>query len=46
MTARLELKDWGTYWLSETPGIRRITSPYGSSRFVSDHYPVVAELEW
>ena len=27
-------------------GIRRITSPYGNTQYVSDHYPVVAELEW
>ncbi len=26
--------------------IRRITQPYGNSQYVSDHYPVVAELEW
>ena len=26
--------------------IRRITQPYGTSPYVSDHYPVVAELEW
>ena len=26
--------------------IRRITQSYGTSKFVSDHFPVAAELEW
>ena len=26
--------------------IRRITEQYGSSQYVSDHYPVAAVLEW
>ena len=31
---------------SSCKSIRRITKQYGASKYVSDHYPVAAELEW